>query len=192
MLQQRRKGIDMESIKNTAVIAAVRSEEEFLSALGSQAKIIFDLKPNIMTLADRVKMSHSYGKKIFIHIDLADGVGKDRSGVRYVKEKGADGVISTKSNIIKFAREVEMANVQRFFAVDSKSVETILETVKLSKPDMVEVMPGVAFSAIQTLSDNTSLPVIAGGLVECESDIEKAAECGASAISTTKAELWNL
>ena len=182
----------MGSINNTEVIAAVRSEEEFMSALGSQSKIIFDLKPNIMTLADRVKMAHDYGKKIFIHIDLADGVGKDRSGVRYVKEKGIDGIISTKSNIIKFAREAEITNVQRFFAVDSKSVETILDTVVLSKPDMVEVMPGVAFGAIKTLSGHISLPVIAGGLIEKESDIEKAAESGASAISTTKTELWNM
>lgn len=181
----------MEYKKNIMVIAAVRSEEEFKSALNSDCEIIFDLKPNIMTLAERVSTSHEYGKKIFVHIDLADGLGKDRSGIHYVKENGVDGVISTKSNIIKFAREAEIANVQRFFAVDSKSVETILETVNVSKPDMVEVMPGVALGAIQTLRKNITLPIIAGGLIENRSDIEKAAQSGADAISTTNDELWN-
>ena len=129
-------------------------------------------------------------KKIFIHLDLADGIGKDRAGVSFVKEVGVDGIISTRANIIKFAREEKLFTVQRFFVVDSQSIATAVETVKSSKPDMVEIMPGVVEKVIKGMKEKTGVPVIAGGLIESQQEIENALNAGATAISTGKKEFW--
>ena len=130
------------------VIAAVRNDTEFDKAVKSGVEIIFDLAPCILDIEEKIKVTHNMCKKLFIHIDLAEGIGKDRSGIEFVKRLGVDGIISTRVNIIKLARESGLMTVQRFFIVDSRSVETTVEGIKASKPDMIEIMPGTVFKAV--------------------------------------------
>lgn len=172
------------------IIAAVRNERELEAARNSRIKIIFCLCPNILTLEETVKSSHEAGKKIFLHMDLAEGVGKDKPGLMYVKKLGVDGIISTRVNIIKAAREAGLFTVQRFFIVDSQSVATTLESIKASRPDMVEVMPGIVTKVISDLKASLNIPIIAGGLIETRKEIEEAVHSGASAVSTGRQELW--
>lgn len=173
------------------VIAAIHNDYDFNAALMSGVGIIFDLAPNIMTLGDRVRAAHMNDKELFIHIDLAEGIGKDKSGMLYVKNLGADGIISTRTSMIKAAGEVGLKTVQRFFALDSQSVDTI-KAQKTLKADMIEIMPGIVGKVIKDLKKKIDLPIIAGGLLETEEEAKKAYECGAVAISTGKKELWEL
>jgi glycerol uptake operon antiterminator len=131
------------------------------------------------------------GKKYLVHLDLAKGVGKDESGIRFLKRIGVDGVISTKVNIIKMARECDMFTVQRFFMVDSHSFDTSLDALKNSKPNMIEIMPGTLTKIIGRLRSETDLPIVAGGLIETRDEIEEALSCGAYAVSTGKKEFWS-
>lgn len=172
------------------VIAAVRSYEELLIAAMSDVKIVFDLAPDILNLHERVNVLHKAGKKFFIHIDLADGIGKDRSGIVYVKNAGVDGVVSTRSAMIKIAREEGLFTVQRFFIVDSHSIDTTVETLKSSKAQMVEIMPGSVVKVIQRLKETVEVPIIAGGLIETEEEALQALKSGAGAVSTGKQSLW--
>ena len=68
---------------------------------------------------------HLNNKIIFIHIDLSEGIGKDRSGIEYLSRSGADGIISTRANLIRIAKEFGLLTVQRFFAYDSQGVKSI-------------------------------------------------------------------
>ena len=172
------------------IIAAVRSDEDFEKALISGVNMIFDLNPDLITLNGKIALAHKAGKKLFIHMDLASGIAKDKSGIQYVKNSGCDGVISTRVNIIKMAREMGMFTVQRFFIVDSHFMDTTVEALKSSKPDMIEIMPGIAYKAIKSLRSTLSLPIIAGGLIDTVEEIENATSSGAAAISTGKMELW--
>ena len=174
------------------IIAAVRSHEELLKAAQSDVKIVFDLAPDLLTVGERAEILHKAGKTFFIHIDLADGIGKDRSGIIYVKNAGVDGIISTRSAIIKTAREEGLFTVQRFFIVDSHSIDTTVEALKSSKAQMIEIMPGIVVKVIKELKKTVNVPIIAGGLVETEEEIVEIIKCGASAVSTGKEELWNL
>lgn len=173
------------------VIAAVRTKDELIKASFSDVKIIFDLNPNIMTVEENLKAAHREGKKYFIHIDLAEGIGKDKSGIEYLKKLGVDGVISTRTSIIKFARELGVFTVQRFFIVDSHSIETTLESIKSSKPQMIEIMPGSVAKVISKLKSSLEIPIIAGGLIETEEEALEIIKSGASAVSTGKMMLWN-
>jgi len=172
------------------IIAAVRTREDLIKASLSDAKIIFDLRPNILTLEENLKIAHKANKKFFIHIDLAEGIGKDKSGIEYVKRLGVDGIISTRTSIIKSARELGVFTVQRFFIVDSHSIETTVESIKASKPQMVEIMPGSVHKVISKLKDILEVPIIAGGLIENENEALCAIKSGATAVSTGQVNLW--
>jgi glycerol uptake operon antiterminator len=174
-----------------AVIAATRSPAELDVALGHDVEIIFDLCPDLLTLRDVVDKVHSAEKKLFIHLDLAEGIGKDRAGVRYLAQQGVDGIISTKGQIIRYAREMSLLTVQRFFALDSKGMESIEEMLRTSTPHLIEIMPGVIGKAIRRF-EHCGIPVIAGGLVETKAEVTEAISCGAAAVSTGKEDLWYL
>jgi len=173
------------------VIAAVRDEEALAVALKSKVKVIFDLSPHIDTLKDKALLCKKNNKMLFIHIDLAEGIGKDKAGLNFIKNSGADGIISTRSALIKAANEIGLKTVQRTFIVDSQSLETAFLTVK-TRPDMAEIMPGVISPRImKKICSKIEVPVIVGGLVELPEEIEAAISSGVSAVSTGKKELWN-
>ena len=174
------------------VIAAVRNDDDFENAIKSDVKIIFDLAPDIANISNRIEKAHRFQKILFAHIDLAAGIGRDKSGIEFLKNLGLDGILSTKANIIKLAKELELKAVQRFFIIDSKSVTATIEGIKSTKADMIEVMPALVFRVIKRLKSEIDVPIIAGGLIETEKDVVEAGESGAFAISTGKKELWSL
>ena len=174
------------------IIAAVRSHDDFKSALASSVSTIFILSCDLLSIDKYTNEAHAAGKKLFIHIDFLDGISKDNAGVSYLATKNIDGIISTRSGIVKYASEKGIPTVQRFFMVDSRSVDTAIETMRTSHPSMIEIMPAIAYKTITKLKKNTSVPIIAGGLIESKDEIFAAISAGASGISTGAAELWNL
>ena len=172
------------------VIAAVQSDR-FQAALQSPAQIIFHLSADLISIQDIIRQAHDAGKYIFIHIDLADGIGKDRTGVRYISQCGADGIISTKAQLIRYAKEQDLIAIQRFFALDSKGMDSIDEMVRNTNPHLMEIMPGVICKAIKRYS-RCGIPVIAGGLIQTKAEVTDALGAGATAVSTGKDQLWYL
>ncbi len=81
--------------------------------------------------------------------------------------------------------------MQRFFIVDSHSVDTAVESIRIAKPDVVEIMPGVVQKKIREFATKVSTEILAGGLIEYKEDVDAAIEAGATAISTAKRELWD-
>ena len=81
--------------------------------------------------------------------------------------------------------------VQRFFALDSKGMDSIEEMYHSTNPGLIEIMPGVIGKAIARFSGG-SIPVIAGGLIQTKQEVMEALRCGATAISTGCQELWHL
>ena len=181
----------MLDFENYPVIAAVKSKEDFYKALSSEVQTVFLLSSNIINIDEFVKAAHDKEKLIFVHMDFVDGLSKDAEGVKYLATKNIDGIISTRSNIISTAHDCGISSIQRFFMIDSRSVDTALETLKSSKADMIEVMPGVAYKAIKRIKDRSGIPIIAGGLIEHKEEVFSAINAGASVISTGSCELWN-
>lgn len=174
------------------IIAAVRNKEEFVSALKSNVKTVFMLSTNIEEIKGQVALAHKNAKKLFVHIDLAEGIGKDVYGIKFLQNCGVDGIISTRTNIIKLARKEGVFTVQRFFVVDSQSIETTVESALSSKADMIEIMPGTLAKVIKKLKTRLPMPIVAGGIIETRQEIEEVIESGAHAVSTGKNNLWEL
>ncbi len=172
------------------IISAIVDEETFREALESPCEVIFMLSSDVLTIGEKINLAHRAGKRVFVHIDMADGVGKDRYGVEYLRAKRADGIITTKNNLALASKKAGMAVVQRFFIIDSKSITTAIDSARTTRPDMVELMPGVVYKAIERFAEEVNVPVIAGGLIATEEEVKKAISSGAVAVSTTKRSLW--
>ena len=172
------------------IIAAIRDASEMGKALLSELDTVFLLKSDIVTLPTVLNRFHNMGKKVYIHMDFADGVGKDSSGCLYLKNLGVDGIISTRTGIIKCAKENGITTVQRVFIVDSHSIATAVDTVEKTSPDMIELMPGIATQAISFCRQRVKTPIIAGGLIETFDEALEAQRAGADAVSTGNTFLW--
>ena len=177
-----------ERLELCPIVAAVRGES-FKEALNSPCEIIFLLEGSVMTVEQEINLAHKANKLIFIHIDLLKGIGKDKCGVEFLADLGADGIISTRASLIKGAKEIGILAVQRYFAVDSQGLETARELVVATKPDFIEIMPGTVTKVIERFSAY-NIPLIAGGLIETKPEVTAALSCGATAVSTGKKELW--
>ncbi len=173
------------------VCAAVRTRDEFEKALRSKVDVIFLLYSNILTIENYVKKAHEADKIIFIHMDFAEGIGKDRVGLQFIKNMGVDGILTTRTNLIRPAKDLGLVTIQRFFIVDSHSVDTAVESIRIAKPDIVEIMPGVVSKKIKEFSQKVSTNILAGGLVEFPEDVDAAIEAGATAVSTADEFLWD-
>ncbi len=181
----------MDFMKNK-IAAAIRTEKDFSKALRSNVDMVFLLHSNIMTIVPSVKEIHAAGKKAFVHIDFAEGIGKDRAGIEFLARQAVDGICSTRTNLIKMGKDNGLITVQRFFVIDSHSVETSLDSIRISRPDIIEIMPAIVTKKIKEFSDKVDVPVIAGGLVETEEEVLAALDAGATVVSTGETALWTL
>ncbi len=177
-------------LEQNPVIAAV-GDDKWEAAVQSPAQVIFYLSANLLTVVQRVREAHEAGKLIMVHLDLAEGIGRDRVGIHYLADLGVDGIISTRAQLIRFTKERGLMAIQRFFALDSKGVESMEEMLHSTNPDLMEIMPGVIGKIIHRFSHG-HVPVIAGGLIQTKAEVTEALSSGATAVSTGKQELWYL
>lgn len=180
------------ALKNKPVITSLVADEALEPLLKTSSNIAFILAGDIFSVEKKVEKIKEAGKLAFVHFDLIAGIGKDQMGVRYLAEKiGADGVVTTRSNIILAGKRHGMLTVQRLFAFDSVSIDNGIKVIKSTQPDAIEVLPGMVIPRIiQRIHKELDLPVIAGGLITDLQDLEAALDCGAIGISTSAKKLW--
>lgn len=172
-------------------VIAATDKAGWNKAVLSEAKVLFHLNAGLFSAKKDIFLAKEKKKTVFIHIDLTDGIGRDPSGLLFLKKLGADGIISTRANLVKAASDIGLLTVQRFFALDSKSIHSIKEMILQSRPDFVEIMPGIIPKVIRLFSSG-DVPVIAGGLIEEKAEVTAALKEGAAAVSTGKETLWSI
>jgi glycerol uptake operon antiterminator len=177
-------------LRNDQVIAAVKDEAQLESALSSKCGIVFVLFGDLITIDHIVAKIKNAGKFVFVHIDLIDGLSPRDVAVSYIEQNTlADGIISTKPNIIKRAKAHNLLTVQRFFLLDSIALNNIDKQL-VDDTDAIEILPGIIPKIIGVLAKRIFKPIIAGGLISDADDVREALHAGATAISTSKATLW--
>ncbi|OIU70479.1 glycerol-3-phosphate responsive antiterminator [Rossellomorea aquimaris] len=184
---------NLTDIVQSQVIASIKEEADLDRAANSNANIVFILTGNLITMNDYLIKLKEAGKTTFIHIDFIDGLSNTKSAIKYIAEiwKPA-GIITTKSNLIKYAKEEGLMTIQRLFLIDRNALAKGIEIAHNCKPDAIEVLPGLMPAIIDKLTTMTALPIIAGGLISNKDDILKGLRAGALAISSGDPRLWNL
>ena len=182
----------IELIRDNPVIAAVQNRELVEAALALGVKTIFLLGTDIFSAKVCVDIAKKAGSAIFLHMDLIDGLASSSRALDYVQSSmNPSGIISTRSALIKYAREQGLFCIQRFFMVDRASFDNAVRTTEKTRPSMVELMPGIIPSVIRRYSEAIQTPVIAGGLVTTRHEAIDALSAGAIGVSTSCQELWS-
>ena len=180
-------------MEENPVIAAVRDPARWKQALASPAPVLFLLCGDILTVRGLVDAARVRGKQVFVHMELLGGLGRDNRAVDFIAgEVRPAGIISTRSAQIRCARERGLLTVQRFFLLDSQSVDTTVETARSTRPDFVELMPGILPGVLRSLSGKLESGIIAGGLIETRAQVMEALSAGARNVSTSREGLWEL
>lgn len=180
-------------LQKKPVIAAFRSIENLRISDLVHVGVLFILEGSIFDIPGIVEQARRFGKLVFIDIDLIKGIGKDAPGIQYLARiSHAHGIITTKSNLIKSAQKEKLISIQRIFVLDSESITGGLNVVEKSRPDAIEVLPGLILPRIiNRIRAKTSLPIIAGGLITKPEEVEEILSSGAVGISTTTSDLFN-
>ncbi|SHH63531.1 glycerol uptake operon antiterminator [Caloranaerobacter azorensis DSM 13643] len=185
------KNIFFSKVFENPIIAAVNNIEKLDRAINSPTEIIFLLVGDIFNLKKIVDEVKSKEMSIYVHLDLMEGFSKDIVALKYINENiKPDGIITTKSNLIKFAKNLGIFTIQRLFILDSLSLETGISSVLSTKPDAVEILPGIMPKITQEIHKKTHLPIITGGLIKEKEDVINSLNAGAIGVSTSKEEIW--
>ncbi len=172
-------------------IAAVQKEADLDAALRGDVNVVFLLTGSLLNIHELTRRVQDAGKHVFLHMEFIEGIAADRSGVAYVAQHvRPTGIISTKSAIIKAAKDSGLLAIQRIFLIDRNAVQRGIKAVEQSSPDAIEVMPGIMPRIIREMTNLTPLPIIAGGLVGNRQEIDEGLTAGALAVSVGSPELW--
>lgn len=178
--------------EDVPIVAAVKSEDELQQSLLCDSNMIFLLCGDICSIKELVSTVKEAGKLAIVHIDLIEGLASREIGVDYIKEHTrADGIISTKSALVKYAKAQGLIAIRRFFLLDSMALDTI-SRASANDADAYEVLPGVMPKIISHIVSQCDKPIIAGGLIRDKDDVVNALSAGAIAVSSTNSKVWFL
>jgi glycerol uptake operon antiterminator len=181
----------VEVIRDNPVIAAVQTRPALERALELKVPTIFLLNTDIFSARALVDMAKVAGSHVFLHMDLIDGLAASARALDYIQTSmNPSGIISTRSGLVKYARDNGIFCIQRFFMVDSASFENSVKTAEKVRPSMIELMPGIIPDVIRRFTQAVDIPVIAGGLITERKQIIDALSAGAIGVSTGSAALW--
>lgn len=182
-----------EALEDCPIIAAVKDEAGLHKCLACESKIVFILFGDICNIGRIVELVKDAGRIAIVHMDLIIGLSNKEVSVDFIKENTkADGIITTKSSLIKRGRELGLFTVLRVFVIDSMAFQNIEKQEGSVKPDLIEILPGVMPKVIRRICRITRIPIIAGGLIQDKEDIVNALSAGAISISTTNESVWFL
>lgn len=182
-----------ELLDGCPVIAAVKDTESLERGIRSDIPLVFVLFGDICSIEEIVEKLKEAGKTVFVHLDLIQGLSGREVAVDFLKARTkADGIISTKINVVNYAEQQGFYTVFRVFLVDTKAYETLVKQRKQIHMDVLEILPGVMPRVIKKLVQSFSIPVIASGLIMEKEDVIEGLKAGAMAISTTNIKVWEM
>ncbi len=183
--------VNMMDFNGEKIIPVIRNMKNFESAMKSDSHYVILLDSHVSQLrgiSDYIKKTR---KKLIIHVDLIQGLKNDEYATQFlIQEIKPIGLISTRAEVIITAKKKGLLTIQRLFLLDSNALEKNYRYIEKTKPDYIEVIPGVIPHMITEVFEKTGIPILAGGLIRTEIEIKKALKAGAVAITTSNSDLW--
>ena len=180
------------AISEAGIIPAVKDADALGRCLSLEQEVVFVLFGDICTIGETIETLHRAGKFAIVHADLIGGLRAKGVAADFPRARGADGVTSTRPQVVKRGGELGMFTVLRFFVFDSLSLRSVEKTAAAVGPDMAEILPGIMPRIVRRLSQHLPMPLLCGGLIEEKADVLEALGAGAVAISSTREEVWQL
>lgn len=183
-----------DAVLASPVIAAVKDMAQLEDCLTlDNIQVVFLLFGDVCTIGEVAAKAKDAGKIVLVHVDLIAGLSSSQEiAVDFLRQNTrVDGIITTKPNFIRRARELKLFTVMRLFVIDSMALAGI-DKLEAVKPDFIEVLPGVMPKTIRRITQTTRIPLLAGGLIADKEDVMAALSAGAMAVSATSREVWRM
>ncbi|CAM4097660.1 glycerol-3-phosphate responsive antiterminator [Lederbergia lenta] len=178
--------------RHQKILPALRNFKQFEQLLNSPFEYIILLEAHIGNLKNIMQEANKYQKKVLVHADLIQGLKNDDYAADFIcNDIRPAGIISTRSNMMTKAKSKKIIAIQRTFLLDTIALEKSYQLIERTKPDFIEVLPGVVPHLIKEVHSQTNIPVIGGGLIRTVEEVEAALEAGACAATTSHRELWD-
>lgn len=172
------------------VLPAAKSMKQFEAMIEGPYTYGVMLDTHIAQLHSLLEEARRRGKKIVLHADLVQGLKNDEYAAEYLCQHiRPAGLISTRASVIQKAKQKGITAIQRVFLLDTNALEKSYLLLSKTQPDYIEVLPGVIPHIIAEVSIRTGIPIIAGGLIRSTEEVELALEAGATAVTTSNADL---
>ena len=150
-----------EALQRNPIIAAVRDDEGLAQCLRTDIQTVFVLYGDICNIPEIVHQIKDAGKIAIVHADLISGLATKEISVDFLRHSTlADGIISTRANMIQRAREFNMIAILRVsFSLFPSANPGIRHFVLLHAPmDLVLKTPLVQpFCTAARISANRSI-----------------------------------
>jgi glycerol uptake operon antiterminator len=170
--------------------AAITGEEGLDEAIASRAPVVFILRGNGLTLGHVVRLIHDANKLVAVHVDLVGGLRADRVSVEWLAAAGVDAVISSHGQLMAAIRHGGMTAIHRLLLVRRSQLDTAVAAIGRSAPNIVEILPGVLLPSVVGMMPRFEVPVLAGGFVRTEADVQAILSAGALGVTTSSQALW--
>ncbi|WP_159884655.1 glycerol-3-phosphate responsive antiterminator [Paenibacillus puerhi] len=173
------------------ILPAARQMKDLEKLMKLSYEYLVILDTHISQIKSVVDLAKSHGKKALLHADLIEGLKNDEYAAEFLCQvvKPA-GLISTRAGVIAKTKQNGLLAIQRLFLLDTNALEKSYALLERTKPDYIEVLPGVMPHMIREVHERSGIPIFAGGLIRTVQDVEQAIAAGASAVTTSRAELW--
>ncbi|MFC3420147.1 glycerol-3-phosphate responsive antiterminator [Salinicoccus hispanicus] len=173
------------------ILPAIRSMKDFEKLIGSRYRSCVVLDMHIGHLESHLTTIKKHGFDVYLHLDLIKGLSVDTASLEFIHQKyKPTGIVTTRGRVIKKANQLGMETILRVFVIDSSAIEKSIELIKQSEPKLIEILPGVVPKVIHLFKQEVDAEVIAGGLIETQSEVDDAIAAGAKYVTTSNTELW--
>jgi glycerol uptake operon antiterminator len=160
--------------------------------LAAHGKVVFFLTGNPENCESMFRKTLEAGKIPFVNLDLLHGFARDKYAADHLRRCGAAGIISTHTDLLRYAGSIGLYSVQRTFLVDSAAMETISAQLKKTPVDALEVLPALAAprmaDRVRAISPDTVL--MGGGLISTMKELEELLLRGLDAVSIGDPQMW--
>ncbi|MDN7243000.1 glycerol-3-phosphate responsive antiterminator [Planococcus sp. N028] len=193
MKQQWNKDEMFNRLQEHKKIASVKNHKGIEKVLANKDKIaaVFLLAGSIMNVKRFVDVIQNEGIPVLVHAEKIGGLLLNNEGLDFIADYVKPfGIVTTKTALIKKAKERKLFVVQRVFMIDSEVYESVLENKQNLAPDIIEIMPSTLHEVIRSYSKHLDIPVITGGLLSSTEQVKASLDAGALAISTSNESLW--
>lgn len=176
---------------NQTVLPAVRNMKDFEVLMTRELEYVVLLEAHLAQLSSLVRLAKKHDKKLILHADLVQGLKHDEAATQFLCQMlQPAGIISTHATVIATAKKNRVLAIQRVFLIDSHSLDTSYRVLQYSKPDYLEVLPGILPDIIREVRSGTDTPILAGGFIRTREEIDAVVAAGATAVTTSRKELW--
>jgi glycerol uptake operon antiterminator len=91
---------------------------------------------------------------------------------------------------VKLSKDMGVFTIQRLFIPNSCSLENSISSIKKTRPNAIEILPGIMPKIIKKVIKETKISVIASGLITDKYDLDSSLDAGAIAVSASCKDVW--